>query len=146
MLQIRDVWLQAHNMLRSARQIINEGLRPLGLSGAEGNVLLHLFTHDQEMAQEQLVEQLDVSKPAVSRTLKTLETKGCIVRQRNPDDRRAYQIRLTDKALEMGPAIEQVYNHLYAVAMRGITQDELERFVTLFGRISENLAWKETKE
>ena len=144
--KIRDVWLHAHNMLRSARQIIDEGLRPLGLSSAEANILLHLFTHGEEMGQEQLVEQLDVSKPAVSRTLRTLQTKGCIIRQRNPDDKRAYRIRLTDKALEIGPAIEQVYNHVYALATRGITQDELECFVALFGRISENLACKQTKE
>lgn len=140
--KIRDVWPHAHNMLRSARQIINEGLRPLGLSSAEANILLHLFAHGQEMGQEQLVEQLDVSKPAVSRTLKTLETKGFIIRQRAHDDKRAYRIRLTNRALEIGPAVEQVYNHVYTVAMRGITQDELECFVTLFGRISENLACK----
>ena len=144
--KIRDVWLHAHNMLRSARQIINEGLRPLGLSSAEGNILLHLFTHGQEMGQEQLVEQLDVSKPAISRTLNSLVTKGYVSRQRDPDDKRAHRIRLTDKALEIGPAIEQVYNHVYTLAMRGITQDELEPFMTLFGRISENLACKHTKE
>ena len=144
--KIRDVWLHAHSMLRSARQIINEGLRPLGLSSAEANILLHLFTHGQEMGQEQLVEQLDVSKPAVSRTLKALESKGCIVRQRSPDDKRAYRIRLTDKALEIGPAIEQVYNYVYALAMRGISQDELACFMTLFGQISENLANEQMKE
>jgi DNA-binding MarR family transcriptional regulator len=146
MSEIRDVWLHAHNMLRSARQIIHEGLRPLGLSSAEGNILLHLFTHGQEMGQEQLVEQLDVSKPAVSRTLNTLETKGYVNRQRDPDDKRAYRIRLTDKALEVGSAVEQVYNHVYTLAMRGITQDELDYFMTLFGHISENLASEQTKE
>jgi DNA-binding MarR family transcriptional regulator len=146
MQEIRDVWLHAHNMLRSARQIINEGLRPLGLSSAEANILLHLFTQGQELEQEQLVEQLDVSKPAVSRTLKAIETKGFIIRQRNPDDKRAYRIRLTDMALEIGPAIEQVYNHVYTLAMQGITQDELGCFLTLFGRISENLAHEQTKE
>ena len=78
MSEIRDVWLHAHNMIRSARQIINRDLRPMGLSSAEGNILLHLSTQGQEMRQEQLVEQLDVSKPAVSRVLDSLETKGYI--------------------------------------------------------------------
>ena len=146
MAEIRDVWLHAHNMIRTGRQIINRDLRPLGLSSAEGNILLHLFTQGQEMGQEQLVEQLDVSKPAVSRTLSSLETKGYVTRQRDPDDKRAYQIRLTDKALETGPEIEQVYNRVYTLAMRGITQDELDYFMTLFGHISENLACKQTKE
>jgi uncharacterized membrane protein len=75
MAEIRDVWMHAHNVIRSARQIVNEDLRPLNLSSAEGNILLHLLIHGQEMGQEQLAEQLDISKPAVSRALVSLETK-----------------------------------------------------------------------
>jgi hypothetical protein len=69
MSEIRDIWLHANNMIRSARQIINDNLQPLNLSSAEGNILLHLLTQGQEMGQEQLVNQLDISKPAVSRPL-----------------------------------------------------------------------------
>lgn len=143
MAEIKDIWLHAHAMLRAARQIINENLHPLGLSSAEGNILLHLLTQGQGMGQEQLVEQLDVSKAAVSRTLNSLETKGYITRQRDPDDRRAHRIRLTDTALEIGPAVEQAYNHVYTLAMQGISQEELDYFIHLFGRMSENFAHAE---
>lgn len=139
MLEIRTIWLYAHGMLCSARQIINKGLRPLGLSSAEGNILLHLLTQGHELRQEQLVEQLDVSKPAVSRTLRSLEAKGCVTRRRDLDDKRAHWVRLTDKALEIGPAVEHVYNHVYALAVQGISPEELETFAKLFGRMSENL-------
>ena len=137
---IMDVWLHAHNMIRSARQIITTNLRPLGLSSAEGNVLLHLLAHGQEMGQEQLVEQLDVSKPAISRTLNSLEKKGYVTRQTDPDDKRAHRVRLTGKALEIGPEVEQVYYRIYTEAMRGISQEEFETFVNLFSRMSENFA------
>lgn len=140
MTEFRDVWLHAHSMLRSARQIVNHNLRPLGLSSAEGNILLHLLTQGQEIGQDQLVEQLDVSKPAVSRTLSSLEAKGYISRQRDQDDRRAHRIRLTGKALEIGPAVEQAYNQLFNLAVEGISQDELDHFVNLFGRMAENFA------
>ncbi|MBN2005562.1 MAG: MarR family transcriptional regulator [Anaerolineae bacterium] len=138
MAAIKDIWLHAHSMIRSARQIINENLRPLGLSSAEGNILLHLFTQGQEMGQEQLVAQLDVSKPAISRTLNSLVAKGYVVCQRDPNDMRAHRIRLTDKAMEIGPAVEQVYNHIFTLAVQGISQDELDYFMNLFSRISEN--------
>ena len=146
MAEIRDIWLHAHNMIRSARHIINENLHPLNLSSAEGNILLHLLTQGQEMGQEQLVEQLDISKPAVSRALDSLETKGYVTRRPNPDDKRAHKIRLTDKALEIGPAIEQVYNHVYTLALQGISQDEFDYFVNLFGRMSENFAREYAKK
>ncbi len=140
MIEIRDIWLQAHNMIRSGRQIINRNLQPLGLTSAEGNIMLHLLTQGQEMAQEQLVAQLDVSKPAISRTLNSLETKGYVTRHPDPDDKRAHRIRLTEQALEIGPAVEQVYNHIYTLAMQGISQKELDYFVNLFSRMSENFA------
>jgi MarR family transcriptional regulator for hemolysin len=145
MSEIRDIWLQAHNMIHSARQIININLHPLGLSSAEGNVLLHLLTQGNEMGQEQLVEQLDVSKPAISRTLNSLEAKGYVTRQHDPDDKRAYRIRLTNKALEIGPTVEQIYNHIYTLAMQDISQEELDYFVNLFGRMSENIAHEQAK-
>ena len=146
MSEIRDIWLHAHNMIRSARQIINEDLRPLGLSSAEGNIMLHLFTHGREMGQEQLVEQLDVSKPAISRTLGSLVAKGYVTRQRDPDDKRAHRIRLTDRALEIGPAVEQVYNHIFELAVQGISRDELDCFMELFSRMSQNFAHGQKKK
>lgn len=145
MSEIRDIWLHAHNMIRSARRVINENLRPLNLSSAEGNILLHLLTQGQELGQEQLVEQLDISKPAVSRALDSLQAKGYVTRQRDPDDKRAHRVRLTDKAREIGPAVEQVYNHVYMLAMQGISQEEFEYFVSLFGRMSENFAREQAK-
>ncbi len=144
--EIRDIWLHAHNMIRSGRQIINQKLLPLNLSSAEGNILLHLLTQGQGIVQEQLVEQLDVSKPAVSRALDSLETKQYITRQRDLKDKRAYRIWLTDKALEIGPSIEQAYNYVFTLALQGISQDELDFFMKLFGRISENFANVQIKE
>jgi MarR family transcriptional regulator for hemolysin len=146
MSEIKDIWLYAHNMIRSARQIINKDLRPLGLSSAEGNILLHLFTRGMEMGQEQLVEQLDVSKPAISRTLNSLETKGYVTRRRDPDDNRAHRVQLTDKALEIGSAVEQVYNHVYTLAVQGISQEEVDYFVNLFSRMSENFTHEQAKK
>lgn len=127
-------------MIRSARQIINEGLRPLNLSSAEGNILLHLLMQNEDIGQEQLSEQLDISKPAVSRALDSLEAKGFVVRRPDPKDRRAHRIQLTGKAREMGPIVEQVYNRLYTQVMQGIAQEELNTFVSLFGRMSANFA------
>ena len=138
MAEIRDIWLHANHMIRSARQIINENLQPLDLSSAEGNILLHLWTQGQGMGQDQLVNQLEISKPAVSRALVSLEEKGYVTRHPDPYDKRARWVRLTEKALEIGPQVEQVYNYVYTLAVQGISQDELDEFVQLFSRIAEN--------
>lgn len=137
---IREIWLHAHRMLRSGRRIINENLKPLGLSSSEGNILLHLLTQGADLPQEQLVEQLDVSKPAISRVLVSLEEKGFITRHPDPHDRRAFTVRLTVRAQAAGPAIEQAYNRLYELALQGIPREELERVLPLLARVGENLA------
>ena len=143
MAEIKDIWLYAHQMIRSARQIINENLRPLELSSAEGNILLHLLTQGSEMGQERLVEQLDISKPAVSHALDSLENKGYVTRQPDPDDKRARRVGLTKKALEIESEIEQVYNRVYTLAVLGVSQEELDSFVKLFSRMSQNFARKQ---
>ncbi len=146
MLEIKSIWLHAHNIIRSARHIINKELHPLGLTSAEGNILLHLLTQGEEMSQEQLAEQLDVSNPAISRTLNSLESRGYILRESTPHDKRTHRIRLTEKAREIGPTVEQIYNHVYTLALEGISQEEFLYFLNLFGRISENFAREPAKK
>ena len=146
MTDIRDIWLPAHNMLRSARQIINEGLRPLGLSSAEGNILLHLLTQGEDLGQEQLAGQLDISKPAVSRTLDSLEAKGYITRQADPEDKRAHRVRLTGRARETGPALERIYNHVYTLAFEGVSPEEFDTFMRLLARVSQNFTREQAKK
>ena len=52
-------------------------LEPLGLSGSE-DLLLFLLLHREQpgLRQEELAEQLDVDKAAISRTVKSLGGKG----------------------------------------------------------------------
>jgi DNA-binding MarR family transcriptional regulator len=140
MADISDLWQRAHHMLRSARQIINTDLRPLNLTSAEGNILLHLLIQGHELGQEQLVEQLDVSKPAVSRSLDSLEAKGYVAIRPDPLDRRVHTVRLTDSAREIGPAVAQAYNRLYAIAIQDISPEELDTFIQVFSRMSKNFS------
>ncbi len=135
---IKDIWHYANNIIRTSRQMINEGLRSLTLSSSEGNILLHLFTCDSEVRQEDIVGQLDISKPAVSRAVRSLEKKGYIERSKDTLDRRATRILLTEKARKIRLEIEGIYNEAYLTAARGVSEEEIAFFVTLFGRVSDN--------
>lgn len=135
---IKDLWLYAHNIIRSSRLMINEDLKPLNLSSAEGNILIHLFTREEGVRQEEIVEQLDISKPAVSRALESLEQKGYVTRAKDPCDRRASHVLLTPKGLSIGPQVEEVYSNVYAIAAQGVAEAEIKSFIELFGRVSSN--------
>ena len=140
MLGIRDIWIYANNIISTARQILNENLKSFGLGSAEGNILVHLFTYDYPLRQEDLVEGLEISKPAVSRALNSLEMKGFVQRRKDPDDKRASRIFLTEKAFLIGPELEQVYEELFQIAAQGVTPEDIEKFISFFKLISESLA------
>ncbi len=140
MSDIKAIWLFANNIIRTSRQMVNEGLRPLNLSSAEGNILLHLFTQNNEVRQDDIVGQLDISKPAVSRALESLEKKGYVIRSKDFIDRRASRVLLTDSARKIRPKVEHVYNEVYSIAARGVSEEEIYKFINLFSRVSENFS------
>jgi MarR family transcriptional regulator, transcriptional regulator for hemolysin len=133
---IKDIWAYAHNIIRTSRQLINDDLKPLGLSSAEGNILLQLLTLDQAPLQEQIVETLDISKPAVSRALDSLEDKGYIRRIQDTTDKRAKRVYLSAKARQIGPQIVTIYSHVFSIGAQGISEDEIREFISLFARVS----------
>jgi DNA-binding MarR family transcriptional regulator len=137
---IRDIWFYANNTINSARQMVNEELQPLGLGSAEGNILLHLMAREDVLRQEDLVDELEISKPAVSRALFSLERKGFVKREKDLADKRASRVFLTKKAYEIGPKLEQVYENIFSLAAQGVTEDEIKGFIELFRRISESFS------
>ena len=139
-IDIKDIWNYAHNIIRTSRQMVNEGLSSLQLSSSEGNILQHLFTQEHEVRQEDIVESLDLSKPAVSRALKSLEKKGYVERVKDPSDRRASRIILTGQALKLRPEIEHVYNKIYSIAAQGVSEEEAVFFINLFAKVSDNFS------
>jgi DNA-binding MarR family transcriptional regulator len=139
MLLIRRMWLAMKSVLSVARQDINLKLKPLGLSGAEGDVLFLLLTGSNQLQQEQLAEQLGIDKAAVSRVIDSLVSKGYVMRMQHREDKRAYNICLTDTASAMSDAVINIYEGLYARAGKGISEDELTRIESILSQVLVNL-------
>lgn len=139
MLTIRDIWLRMKSILRSARQMINNQLKTLNLTSAEGDVLFHLLAESNGLSQENLAERLDIGKAAISRTVDSLVNKGYVTRERHPGDARAYLLKLTQMAIDAGVEIEYVYNSVYELVKQGINDSEFQRLAVLLEKVAENL-------
>lgn len=140
MANIRDVWVYANNIIHSARKMINEELKPLGLTSAEGNIILHLLTQGEEIRQEDIVTQLEISKPAVSRALDSLQKKGFVRREKDSHDKRVSRVLLTQRARDKGAKIEQIYDKVFATATQGVREEDIEEAVRFFALISQNFS------
>ena len=138
MSSISDIWGLANNIIRSSRMILNDKLKPLGLSSAEANILLQLITVGDMVRQEDLVEQLGVSKPAVSRALDTLEQKGFVTRERDLSDKRACLVMLTAKANAAASLVKETYEEIVKVAETGLTDADTTVFLAVFQKVSNN--------
>lgn len=136
---MREVWGLSNNVLRAARLMLNLELKALGLGSAEGNILFHLLTQGDFVRQEEIVEQLDLSKPAISRALDGLEEKGYVCRERDLSDRRACIVTLTPRALSVSESILVLYDRLWEAAHEGLSPGEAEEFLRVFRRVLANL-------
>lgn len=139
---IQEVWLSANQVIRAARQALNKKLRPLGLTSVTGNVLLHVL-RSEAAQQEQLAEQLDIDKAAVSRTVSKLEEQGYLRRETALEDKRVYRLLPTQAATALLPALKDAYDKMYRAAIKGVSEEEFAMLLALLRRVSDNLSVEE---
>ena len=114
------------------------------LTGAE-LALLHTatcyprFNNGEYITVAQTAAQLGISAPAVSRTLKNLESKGYVSRETNPDDRRSVYVRVTENGLSAMTEciIESV--KIINEALSDFTDEELRTMIHLHNKLTANM-------
>lgn len=98
----------AFEIAETAHLIRREGNRraaALGATRAQWRVLLRLHRFGGGLRQVELADALDVEPITLCRMLDRMEEAGLIERRRDPTDRRAWQIYLTEAA---GPTIREL--------------------------------------
>jgi DNA-binding MarR family transcriptional regulator len=82
---------------------------------------------------------MELTRPAISRTLRGLERKGYVRRYPAERDRRSRQVFLTDKALQEKARVEEAYRQIVAAATEGIPEEKASEFLGYLRRVAENL-------
>ncbi len=129
----------AGRIVQIGRICISRGLEHIGLSSAEADVLMFLYLTGDGCRQDDIVTGIEVSKPAISRTVKSLENKGYLIRQQNPDDKRSYVISLTDKAGKFEPLIKKQYMDLVDAARLGISEEKVKEVIEVVKDVVDNM-------
>jgi len=79
---------------------------------------------------------------SLSRILKSMEVKGAISREKNPDDGRSVIIKLTDYGLEMRKFSKSHVYQFNDVIREYVTEQELESFFKVTSTINKLIADK----
>jgi len=114
----------------------------LGYLDIERNyyALMLIELGDGLMTQKELASQLESDKVSIVRIVDFLTSKGYVNRVESSVDRRKYCLTLTDKAKEMLPGIKKSMQEVTATAFEGITQKQQAEFISILGRIKNNLS------
>ncbi|TMM32753.1 MAG: MarR family transcriptional regulator [Actinobacteria bacterium] len=100
---------------------------PLSMSQA---FALHELDTDTPLSQRELTERLGLEKSSVSRLAAELERQKLLVRERDPDNRRVYRLRLTDKGRTLHRHMAVAFHEQFDGWVSSMTRAERDALLT----------------
>ena len=119
--------------LRSLRQ----ALSPYGYIGVM-HLIMFYANRKPGASQEEIACFYAVDKGSVARDARRLEDMGHIIRQVNPDNRRQYQLYLTEAGTAFIPTLNSTYDSFSKRLSQGIPEDDWQRLTVLLQQLEEN--------
>ncbi|MES2989269.1 MAG: MarR family transcriptional regulator [Pseudomonadota bacterium] len=117
---------------RLMRRRFDERARNSGATGAQWRTL-KILERKEGLNQGQLAEMLEVEPITACRMIDRLEEAGLVERRRDPADRRAWRIYLTDKARPVLADLHDVAGTMIENALQGFSPRQRDE---LFGSLS----------
>ena len=136
--QLRATW-------QAVAKMYNEQATNYGSTMSMAFVLLTI-DKDKGTPSTSLGPLMGMEPTSLSRILKSMEEKGAISREKNPDDGRSVIIKLTDYGLEMRKFSK---NHVYQfnnIVREYVTENELESFFKVMTTVNKLIAEKKIFE
>ena len=130
---------QIAEFTRLARREFDRSAAAVGVTRAQWMVLSRLSRLGDGLRQVDLAEGLDVEPITLCRMIDRLEDAGLVERRRDEQDRRAWRIHLTPKALPIIEELRALGDDLHGQALAGISPEECEQFLGLLARLRNNI-------
>ncbi|MEG0480867.1 MAG: MarR family winged helix-turn-helix transcriptional regulator [Clostridium sp.] len=127
-------------------------LKKYSLNTAEGMVLLALYEGDMKtegeiflsihkcnmgMTQEQIIDVIHYDKGVMARTMQSLENKGYVIRNQNPQDSRSFIFSLTSNAKEFKPTLINILKDWTIKLLSGI--DNIDYIKDALSKMKDNI-------
>ena len=109
----------------------------LGVTRAQWKVLFKL-TRRPGLRQVELADLLDLEPITLCRIVDRLDEAGLVERSRDPDDRRAWRLNVTQKAQPLIEKLQAVGAELVGQAFAGIDPNDIETTRRVLAQVREN--------
>ena len=97
-----------------------------GVRNVELEILLFLYHSPCGDTAKDIVEEKNLSKAHISKSVDNLRAKGFVVLTEDENDRRKRHIELTQKAEEAAKEMLEIHNECKRIIMRYVTEEEKE--------------------
>lgn len=128
-----------HDVSRLMRAWFDERAAALGLTRAQWRVLVHLGPR-QGINQRSLAEILELDNVTLCRHIDRLERDGWLERRRDPEDRRAWRLYLSEASHPTLKKMEGLAAETQAAALMDLSPDQRSFFIETLVKIKANLA------
>lgn len=122
---------------RSLSRCLERVLAPFGITPVVWNALNQLEKRGP-LTQKQLADVLRKEQATITRSIDRMVKAGLVERTPDKKDRRANIVRVTPRASELLTEIEPHAVSVAAAVIEGISEEELEAFFDVLGRVVAN--------
>jgi len=125
-------------ILRYCRNFFEKRLREFDLTFGE-QVIIMFLSRNEEVNQDSISKRYMIDKGMVAKTLNKLETKGFILREQNPDNKRENIISLTQKGVDILNNIKNIVDEWNEILYEEMSEDEIVCMKKLTNKMVENI-------
>ena len=125
-------------IIKGHNTFFDEKLKGTGVSAAELPYIVRIYADNNKLTQRDLCNLFFVSEPVVARTLKNLEKKGFIIRNKDPKNRTRKLLSLTDSGIEISKRMFDIHDEWEKLLFDNFTSDEIESYKSLTKALAVN--------
>ncbi|WP_292470204.1 MarR family transcriptional regulator [Methanolobus sp.] len=127
------------HLFRSINIYLTNEMEPYGIGSGQFPFFMRLM-HHEGVSQESLASSLKYDRATITRSVNKLEEMGYVTRKRDPCDKRAYCVYLTDKGREMKPVLLSISSRINDVLLYSFSDEEKAMFISMMEKAAKNIA------
>ncbi len=125
-------------LYRRNQVYLDAALKEYNLTASELAFIISLYKKDG-ISQEELSTRLAIDKAATANALRSLENKGYVSRTRNPQDRRANIIIITEYARRMEKGVRKQLRNWTNFLTEGIEKESVQTMFEVLEKMAKKV-------
>ncbi|MFB4212325.1 MarR family winged helix-turn-helix transcriptional regulator [Shouchella sp. JSM 1781072] len=144
---MKEILREIGTIARALDSISNIEFKEIELTKGQYLYLIRICEHPGSI-QEKIAEMLKVDRTTTARAVKKLESQGFIYKQEDPTNQKIKKLFPTDRGKDVYQFLLRENNHSEAVALNGLSTEEIETLFDLLQKVSDNINvdWNEVKK